>query len=258
MTTVIPHNKIRSIIIDDEEANRNLLAGMLQKHCPTVQVEAMAASADEGYQLISTLNPLLVFLDVQMSEHSGFDLLRRFSSISFNVIFVSAFDRYAIEAFEFNALDYILKPVDHTRLIKAVNKAEAKIKARDYSDIVHFIHSLDEKDQLEKRISLHHHDKVHMVNINDICYVQGLKGYSEIVLINNHKYISSKSLTDYENMFERFDHFLRVNKSMIINVNHVKDYTKGVECIITIGNNSEVEVSRRKKSTIIQQLKNLI
>lgn len=258
MTNVIPPNTIKCIIIDDEAANRKLLAGMLQKHCPRVGIEGMAASADEAYALITSINPQLIFLDVQMPEDSGFDLLRRFKEINFNVIFVSAFDQYAIEAFEFNALDYILKPVNHHKLVKAVNKAEAKISSRNYSDIVHFIHTLDEKEQLQKRVSLHHHDKVHMVNINDICYVQGLKGYSEIVLKNNHKYISSKSLTDYENMFEPFDHFLRVNKSMIININHVKDYTKGVDCIITIGNNSEVEVSRRKKSTIIQQLKNMI
>jgi two-component system LytT family response regulator len=258
MIIVKPLKKIKSIIIDDELANRNLLTSMLQKHCGSIEILGIAASADEGFELINATNPELIFLDVQMPENSGFDLLRRFRKIHFNVIFVSAFDQYAIEAFEFNALDYILKPVDHTKLIKAVTKAETKIEAGDYSDVVHFVHSLEEKDQLQKRISLHLNDKVHLVNINEICYIQAMRAYSEIVLTDNKKYVSGKTLSDYENMFGRFDHFLRINKSLIINVNHVKDYSKGADCVITIGNNSEVEVSRRKKASIIQQLKNLI
>jgi two-component system, LytTR family, response regulator len=249
---------VRSIIIDDEQANRNLLSGMLRKHCPAVQVESMADSAAEGYRLIRELQPDLVFLDVQMPEESGFDLLRKFSELNFHVIFVSAFDQYAINAFEFNAIDYILKPIDHIKLARAVGKAEAKIAARDFSGIVHFISSLDDKNQIQKRISLHHNDKVHMVNINEICFVQAVRNYSEIVLTNEQKYISSKALSEYESMLEPFDNFLRVNKSTIVNINHIKDYTKGTDCVITIGNNSEIEVSRRKKSSIIHYLKNVL
>jgi len=257
MTNITPP-PIKSIIIDDELANRHLLANMLQRHCPSVQIEGMAASADEGYDLIMGIHPQLVFLDVRMPESSGFDLLKRLKEINFNVIFISAYDQYAIDAFEFNALDYILKPIDHTRLVKAVNKAVNKIQDRNYSNIVHFVHSLDEKNELHKRMALHQNDKVHIVNINDICYLQAMAGYSEIVLISNHKYVSSKTLNEHESQLNKFNHFLRINKSMIININHVKNYTKGADCIITIGNNSEVEVSRRKRSSVIQYLRNMI
>ncbi len=249
-------NKITCIIIDDETATINVLGSMLQKHCPVVEMVGHTSSADEGYGLISEINPQLVFLDIKMPGKTGFDLLRMFDDISFNVIFVSAFDQYAIQAFEFNALDYILKPVDHSKLTRAVDKVKNKIGQENNNNIIHFIHSLDEKSQLIKRISLHHNEKVYVVDINEICYVQASRGYSEIVTINNQRMLSSKTLSDYEELLSAFPYFLRVNKSIIVNINFIKDYTKGSDCFITLKNRDDIiEVSRRKKTDIIQYLR---
>jgi two-component system LytT family response regulator len=248
--------KIRSLIIDDEQANRDVLGNMLQKHCPSIELCGSASSADEGFELITALKPGLVFLDIRMPEKSGFDLLRMFGSIDFHVIFISAFDQYAIQAFEFNVLDYILKPIDHTKLVKAVGKVEKSIQNNHQENVLHFVHSLDEKSALIKRFSLHHNDKVHVIDIDDICYIQALRGYCEIVTENNQRFISSKTLSNYEDLLSPFSHFLRVNKSVLINIHYIKDYTKGMECMITIKNSSsEIEVSRRKKTNIIQYLK---
>lgn len=248
--------KIKSVMIDDEQANLNVLGNMLAKHCPMIEICGTARSADEGFTLIAETKPQLVFLDIKMPGRSGFDLLRQLGDITFQVIFISAFDQYAVQAFEFNAVDYILKPIDHVKLIRAVSKVEQQMSSSANSNVIHFIHSLDEKSQLIKNITLHHHDKVHVVELSDICYIQAVRGYSEVVTATNQRLISAKSLSDYEELLSPFSSFLRVNKSVIINMRYVKDYTKGRECFISVKNgDEEIEVSRRKKADIIGYLK---
>lgn len=251
--------KIRSIIIDDEEANRNVLASLLERHCPIVEVLGSAGSADEGYTLILESDPDLVFLDIRMPLKSGFDLLRIFDTIPFHVIFVTSYDQYAIQAFEFNAVDYILKPIDYTKLIKSVEKAEKSIEQKSNNNIIHFVHSIDEKSRLIRNISLHQSDKVHVIDIDEICYIQASRNYSEIITESNQRLLSTKTLSDYEELLSNHTNFLRINKSILVNINYIKEYTKGSSCLIMVKNNDvEMEVSRRKKSDIIQFLRNKI
>ncbi|MCW3085202.1 MAG: two component transcriptional regulator, LytTR family [Bacteroidetes bacterium] len=251
--------KMKVLIIDDEAANRNVLNSLLNLHCPGIDVVGFAESADEGYQLITEKEPDLVFLDIKMPVKTGFDLLRMFEKINFNVIFISGFDQYAIQAFEFSAVDYILKPIDYAKLISAVKRAEDRVREKNDNHIIHFIDSLDEKNQLIKNISLHHNGKVHVVNISDICSVNALRGYCEISVLSGQKLVSAKTLTDYEELLKPYPNFLRVNKGTIININHLKNYSKGTVCYITMkGADAEIEVSRRRKTTIIQYLKDHI
>jgi two-component system LytT family response regulator len=249
--------KTRSVIIDDETANRYVLESLLQKHCPTIEIVGMAGSADEGYALIREMSPDLVFLDIKMPVKSGFDLLRMFEKLPFHIIFISAFDQYAINAFEFNAVDYVLKPIDHSKLIAAVGKLESRLWQKTDSNIIHFLHSIDEKSTLVNKILLHQHGKVQVVEIENIVYIQALRAYAEVVTADHHKMISSKTLNNYEELLSPFGHFIRVNKSVIVNSNHIQCYSKGETCFITMKNTSvEIEVSRRKKTSIIQYLKN--
>jgi two-component system LytT family response regulator len=140
--------------------------------------------------------------------------------------------------------------------IRTVNKVEKAMENKDDNNVIYFIHNLNEKNQLLKSIPLHHHDKVYMVDIDEICYVHALRGYSEIVTTANERFLSSKVLSDYEDLLSPFTNFLRVNKSMLINIRYIRDYSKGSTCFINIKNgDSEIEVSRRKKTDIIQYLK---
>ncbi|MCW3072237.1 MAG: two component transcriptional regulator, LytTR family [Bacteroidetes bacterium] len=248
--------KIKSVIIDDEVGNRNLMEGLLKKYCPAIEVAGLAESADEGFELITRTKPEIVFLDIKMPEKTGFDLLKMFEKINFSVIFVSGFDQYAIQAFEFNAVDYILKPIDHTKLIIAVNKTLERISTKNNYNIIHFIHSIDEKSQLIKNISLHFNDKVHVIDLDDICYINALKGYCEITTVNNQKIITAKALSDYEELLSPMENFLRLNKSVLINIRHMTNYSKGAVCYVNMKNRAEeIEVSRRKKTEIIRFLK---
>lgn len=247
---------MKSLIIDDEAANRNVLNSLLGTHCPGIEVLGFAESAAEGFELITRLQPDLVFLDIRMPDKTGFDLLRMFEKISFNVIFVSAFDQYAIQAFEFNAIDYILKPIDYAKLVSAVKRAEERINEKKNNPIIHFIHSIDEKSQLIKNIPLHHNGIVHLVSIDEICCVNALRGYCEIITEDGRKLVSAKTLTDYEELLQPYSSFLRVSKSVIVNIRHIKGYSKGNVCYITLkGYPEEIEISRRKKTTVIQYLR---
>lgn len=249
-------SEIRTVIIDDEAANRHVLESLLERHCAGIKVVGTAASAQEGYQLIRQEQPELVFLDVKMPVETGFDLLRMFETIEFHVVFVTAFDEFAIQAFEFNAVDYLLKPVDPDKLVRSVEKVVRNIRLNERTDVVHFIRSVEAENQLLKRISVHRKDKVVMVGIDQICFIKASGNYCQVTTAGNQRLVSAKTLSEYESMLGPYPGFLRVNKSTLINIRYVLEYTKGAVCFVTVMNSPhEIEVSRRKKSEILQFLK---
>jgi two-component system LytT family response regulator len=249
---------ITAIIIDDELHNRNVLLTLLEKHCPDINVIDQAENAADAFFKIVERKPQLIFLDIKMPGKSGFDLLKLFKKINFEVIFVSAFDEYAIKAFEFNALDYILKPIDYTKLVKAVNKAIAKINSNAGDDtILHFVKSLADKDDLISRFSVHHNGKVIFINVSEIAFIESKTDLCEIILHGGSHYTSSKDLKSFEDVLAQAGNFIRINRSVIINTDYLKGYTKGDTCILELTTGHTFEVSRRKKTEIICKLKSL-
>lgn len=251
--------KISCLIVDDEHSCRAALKNHLERHCPDIEVMGEASSADEAKEHIARGEPQLVFLDINMPGKSGFDLLRMFSEIDFQVIFVSGFDEYAIQAFDFNAIDYILKPVDHAKLVSAVSRARERIALKDLQsqNILHFVHSIDEKNELLKKIFMHQNGKVSVLEISDIACIEAARGYCEIYAADGQKYISAKPLKDYETLLAGFSYFIRANKSSMLNVEHIKSYSKGTSCFITLANDKVIEVSRRKKTEILDRIKGI-
>jgi two-component system LytT family response regulator len=250
---------ITCLLVDDEHSSRAVLRTLIEKHCPGIKIVGEASSANEAIRAIEMHRPQLLFLDVQMPGKNSFELLREFSEIDFDVIFVSGFDEYALQAFDFNAIDYILKPVDYRKLVSAVERAKERIslKSIQSQNVLHFVHTLDEKSELVKKVSLHHNDKVVLIDISSITFIEAARGYCDIYTSDNQKYISSKPLKDYEMLLSRFPSFMRVNKSILINVSHIHSYSKGTSCFVTLNNEKVVEISRRKKTEIIEMLKKL-
>lgn len=251
---------IRSIIIDDEPANQQVLQNLLGRYCHDVSVVGSACSAEEGYSLIREQNPDLVFLDIRMPGRSGFDMLRSIGEIRFDVIFISGFDEYAIQAFEFNAVDYVLKPIDYTRLVKAVARATERIsRKKERNDpIIHFVHSLDERSHFVRKITLHRNEKVHVVNLNEIVHISAAGTYCEVTTTDSLRFVSARTLGDYEVLLSPFDHFFRVSKSMLINLEYISHYTKGSACFITMKHTAcEIEVSRRRKTDLLAALQRI-
>lgn len=247
---------ITALIIDDEEHNRRALGALIEAHCPGISLIGEAADADEAFAKITALRPRLIFLDIKMPRKSGFDLLRMLPGIQCEVIFVTAFDKYAIRAFEFNAIGYILKPVDKAKLVKVVSRAVEKIHAGVREDLVlHFVETLPDADNLVNRLSVHHNDRVVFIRTNEISCIEGGDGTTTICMADGHHFYSSKRLGDFEGLLEPTMNFIRVSKSVMINSNHIRDYTKGEPCIITMKNGQFFEVSRRRKSEILNRLK---
>ena len=247
---------ISAIIIDDEVHNRNVLRTLLGKYCPTINIIDECESAVDAYDKINALQPQLIFLDIKMPGKSGFDLLKMFSRIDFEVIFVSAFNDYAITAFEFNALGYILKPIDYSKLIITVDKAIFKIAANEKNNnVFHFIKTLDEKNDIINKISVHHNDKVILLNINYIISVESKDGTCEIKLDDGKSYYSSKELKLIEEILINAGNFIRITKSVIINLNYIVSYTKDDIFELEMQNKNVYEVSRRKKADVLNRIK---
>lgn len=247
-----------ALIVDDEKHNVVMLQSLLKENCPDINVIDIAYNVDNAFEKINLLKPQLVFLDIKMPNKSGFDLLRLFSEINFEVIFVSAYNEYAITAFEFNALGYILKPIDYEALQKTVRKATAIIQARNSinnNEISQFVKTLEDKGDRVNKVSFHHNDKVILVTVQDFVFIEGKAEFCEINLIDKSCYTSSKELKKFEDLLNEIGSFVRINKSIIINIDYIQSYTKGDICEITVNTGQVFEVSRRKKTTIISLLK---
>jgi two-component system LytT family response regulator len=248
---------IKALIVDDEANNRQMLRVLVERHCPTIEDIDEAADAEEAYRKIDQQKPKLVFLDIRMPGKTGFDLLKMFPKIEFEVIFVTAYDQYAIRAFEFNAIDYIIKPISVPRLVNAVNKVSERIKKNENTEpIFHFVKTLLESNELNQKLPVHHNGKVVIINVSEIASIQVADDRTMITLTNKAHYYSSKDLVRFEKLFEGMLNFLRISKSVIINVHVIKTYTKGDPFLIELSNNQVFEVARRRKAAVLSGLRN--
>jgi two-component system LytT family response regulator len=249
--------KIPSLIIDDEEGGRTVLQKLLERFCPDVEVVGTASSAMEGYALCLQQKPQLVFLDIQMPTGNGFKLLEKFKgNIPFDIIFVTGFDQYAINAIKFSALDYLLKPVDVEELKQAVERAR-KIITEKISTEVQMVNLLNNIDPAakEKKITVHANDKVMVVNASDIAYIEADDRYCTLTTVAGEEYVITKTLKDFEEFFAECPLLVRISKSTMLNINHIKSYTKDEPCMIDMRDGKTFEVSRRKKQEVIEKIK---
>jgi two-component system LytT family response regulator len=248
---------IKALIIDDVEKARSALKSDIKTYCPNVQVIGEADGVESGLQLIKSTTPDVIFLDIRMSDGSGFDLiakLRQQGTISFQIIFTTAYDEYAIKAFKFSAIDYLLKPVDHEDLIQAVQK----IKVQDVQNSLKenmelLLESMKGIKTSNKRIALNSVDKVQVVNVDDIIQCESQKNYTLFYLTNKKQVLVTRTLKEFEDMFEG-DNFLRVHHSHLINVKHLKEYIKTDGGYALMSDGSQIPVSVRKKEQLLSLL----
>jgi two-component system LytT family response regulator len=241
---------IRTLIIDDEQNARSALRGLLSRLAPEIQLIGEAANVSSGLELISQSRPDLVFLDVQMPDGTGFDLLAQIPEPAFKVIFVSAFDRFAVTAFRFSAIDYLLKPVQAEDLLNALEKIDkgsenqtAKIKVL-----------LGNRSGIEK-IVLPSLDEMIFVKVDEIIRCESDNNYTYFYLSNNERILVSRTLKDYEELLEPMG-FFRIHKSSMINLRFLKKYKKGEGGTVTMEDGTQLEVSRRRKDDFLKVLQN--
>lgn len=249
-------NNFTSIIVDDEKNSRIVLKELIKKYCPKVSIIGEADNVEEAYKEIQNKKPDIIFLDIQMPTGNGFTLLQKFDPIPFQIIFVTSHNQYAINAIKFNALDYILKPIDIDELKTAIEKAMVNKRNRNnhQQQIINLVNILDPSTG-EKKIFVHEKENVRLINISDVSYIQGEINYSKITTIQNEVFISTKTLKEFEEYFFNQKYFLRMHKSCIVNIHQIKTYSKADPCLIIMTDGKEFEVSRRKKNEFLTRLK---
>jgi two-component system LytT family response regulator len=228
-----------------------MLSLMLKQHCPDVHVTAEAGSVAEAYEMILELKPDLVFLDIKMDDGTGFDLLKKFDKLDFHVIFVTAFEEYAVKAFRFSAVDYLLKPVEAEDLIAAVGKVRSMQNAETEQRFSTLAWNMSDVPRGDKKLVLRTHDKFHFIRVPDILYCESDGNYSTFYLENGFKVMVSKSLKEYEDLLEGYP-FFRPHKSYLINLSYVTGYEKGEGGFIIMSDHARIPVSFRKKDEFLK------
>lgn len=214
---------IKAIIVDDEQDARDVLNTLLSFSIYPIDIIAKCSSLKEAVIQIKKLKPDVVFLDIQMPEYAGYEIINFFDKIDFEIVFVTAFDQYAIKAFELSAIDYLVKPINRTRLESCLKKVDEKIGSKDsYLEYQNLLESLQNKE-LSKIVIPELNGSV-IVELNQVICVQGDGSYSIIYLMNNEKLTVSKNLKYFENALSDCSIFFRSQKSWIINLSHVKKF----------------------------------
>jgi two-component system, LytTR family, response regulator len=243
---------IKAIIVDDEAKSRITLRDLVNRHCSSVEVVELCSSVDSALLAIEKHAPHLVFLDIEMPNSNGFSLLEKSPGASFEVIFTTAYDHYAIRAIKFSAMDYLLKPIDVDELKEAVSKFENKStgEGEKLKKVELLLSNLKGRSA---KIAVPTFDGLQMVNAEDIIRCTANESYTEITLIGGKKIMVSRLLKDYEDLLGEYN-FFRIHNSCLINLIHVVKYIKGDGGYVVMTDNETCEVSRRKKTELLNRL----
>jgi two-component system LytT family response regulator len=247
---------LRTIIIDDEDHQRLTIEKMISRYCPNVKLVAQAGGVESGQDAIKKYKPDLVLLDIKMDDGTGFDLLDKLHPIDFKVIFITAYDQYAIKAFRLNAIDYLLKPLDPDELVQAVEKAEHIIQKDFNTQLENLKEHLTAEDKPNKKIIIKTYDNIHLVPISEILYCESDVNYVSVHLISKQKIMVSASLKDYEDMLAG-DGFFRVHKTYLINLKYIRRFEKAEGGSVVLDGEIKIPVASRKREHLLEMFERI-
>ncbi len=249
--------QVKAVIIDDEQNNVDNLRLLLQLHCPQVYIAATANSAEVGRKVILQHQPDLVFLDIQMPVKSGFDLLQSLSSYTFELIFVTAFDQYGIQAVKFSAIDYLLKPVNgqelKTAVQKSVQKSDQKKQNLQLENLIHLLQRKQSKG--EHRIALTTLRETRFVYTQQIFRCESSNNYTAFYMVDGEKLVVSKPIYEFDEILNDYG-FIRCHQSHLINKAFVKSWVKEDGGYLLMDDGSQIPVSRNKRELVKLELGN--
>ncbi|MET3977663.1 two-component system LytT family response regulator [Mucilaginibacter sp. UYP25] len=249
---------MKALIIDDETSNRENLQQLLQVYAPDVQVAALSDSVDDALKAIILHQPQLVFLDIQLHAQSGFDLLKQLGDINFEIIFVTAYNQYAIQAIKFAALDYLLKPIDIDELKLAVDKARKAIAQKQKNDrLNHLLDYLRDDKKAPVRIALPMFSETRYVNIVDIVRCEADNTYTKFVLAGGEQILVSKTLKEYADMLTG-QGFIRAHQSHLVNITFIKSWLREDGGSLLLTDNTKVPVSKLNREKVKLALSGVI
>jgi two-component system, LytTR family, response regulator len=243
-------NALKVVLVDDEQDSVELLQLLLQKHCPQIVVLETFTSSVLALQAIPKLKPDLLFLDVEMPELNGFELLEKLQPLQFNVIFVTAYNQFAMKAFRYNALDFLVKPILQKDLIDAVLKADKNSFPLD-AQLQQLQKQL--KGESVQKIAISTQNGITFININDIVSAEASGNYAILTMQDKSHFTITKTLKDIQDLLEE-NNFLRIHRQFIVNLNCVKHFNKN-ECMLTLDNKAEMPVAKTQKEKLIEKFK---
>lgn len=240
---------IRTLIIDDEKNNREMISDLILEHLHNVSVIGTADGVHRGLESIRQLSPDLVLLDIKMNDGDAFDLLKQVGNINFKIIFITAYEEYALKAIKFSALDYLLKPVALDELKLAIEKAEKQILKELQVQVSELSNNM--KSNHKKRIVLRSAEKLHLIPVQDIIHCEAERNYCNFFLDNGKKIMSSCPMKDFEELLTE-QGFFRLHKSHLVNLSFVESYVKSDGGHVVLTNGTQLPVSLRKKNQLIE------
>jgi two-component system LytT family response regulator len=244
---------LNCIIVDDELKSRESLKILIEDFCEGVAVKALSQNVKEAKEAIEVHKPDVVFLDIQLQRETGFDLLGQLKNVDFEVIFTTAFSEYAIKAFKYSAIDYLLKPIDIEELKLSLAKVE-KRKGQAIGDrLQQLLQNLRAGSSDNYRLALPTADGLVFVKVSEILYCEASSNYTEIFLTDNRKYVVSRTLKEYEDILAE-QNFYRIHHSYLINLNEIKKYVRGEGGYVIMNNDKSLDVSKRKKEGFLSRI----
>jgi two-component system, LytTR family, response regulator len=247
---------VRTILVDDEPRGLNTLRKLLQEYCPEIKIVAECGDAETAKEKIELLEPQLAFLDISLPRKNSFDLLAELDIINFEIIFVTAHNEYTLQAFHYSAVDYLMKPIDEDLLADAVRRATRRIAVNSTNNnVTALLHNL-QKSQTpqEMKLCIPSVKGFQVVDLKNILYCEASGSYTNFYFTDKHIVCSAKTIHEYEELLSDAG-FVRIHKSYLINLLHVKEYIRGEGGAVLLSNGGEVEVSRRKKDFFISRMK---
>lgn len=243
---------IRTVIIDDEPMARETISEMLSTYCEDVAVVGQAGDVRNGVEMIKKTRPDLILLDIQLTDGNGFDVLKKLNTYHFKVIFITAYEDYAVKAFKFSAIDYLLKPIDPSEMSEALEKVRVSIEKENLSlKLKALFENMDSNNREPKKIVLKTANNVYLVNLADIIRCQSDKNYTHFYIRGHETVVVSKTLKEYDDILSDYN-FFRVHQSHLINLSHIKRYEKGDGGYLVMADDSVVPVSFRKKEELMK------
>lgn len=243
---------IKCILIDDEKNALEMMEWLLKTYCPQVEIAAMCNSGEQDIDCINRLKPDVVFLDIEMPKMNGFDMLEKFDRLTFDVVFCTAYDQFAIKAFKYSALNYLLKPVDPDDLKATISRIEERKLAPTREQFQMLLENIRLPAPVTPaRIALTTSDGLVFVPTSDIIYCEAESNYTNVVLIGGKKILVSKVLKEIDEALSGPD-FYRVHSSFLININHIKKFVRGDGGYIIMDNDATVSISRNRKQEFME------
>lgn len=253
---------LRAIIIDDELASLSAVSAQVKAHCPSVAVEALCDNVEAGLKAIYTFDPDLVFLDIEMPGMTGLEMLEQIPDFKFGVIFITAFNKYALSAIKLSALDYLLKPIEPQELTAAVEKAEQKV-ARDktmerYQMMLELLNGGGHQPTIQKqqhKIALPTFESIIYIPLKNMLRIEAEQNYCKFFFRDGTNQLISKNIGTYDESLDSYG-FMRVHRTHIVNLHHVEKFLKHDNYLL-LTDGAKVEVSRQKKEEVLKRLKDL-